>query len=264
MITDAVQLHTAARRYCIERHGYWAHEYNVRATSETEGKQIYPRYHVLNAILVEVERFDPSSFSSLDNARKVIITAGNTAHDNFTRASEGSIEESLMNEERQAFQRFVQDFPMSELASVERLFYRRVLSTAESEEVWKRLQAAWSVIKGEYWFPLAESQRNDVEAFQAPYFRRAVRPEKLQTILQGQGLSRIWELREYGPEYELDLSAFEPYYSGAEGYWCSEQMDWIIYASHEGSITVGGEWLLTVVKNAWPEWSKHVWTNQYF
>jgi hypothetical protein len=70
-------------------------------------------------------------------------------------------------------------------------------------------------------------------------------------------------MREDRIDYELELSVFEPSYNGNEGYWCDETFEWIIYSSHESSITIGG-WLLPVVKNIWSHWEERVWTTPYF
>ena len=78
-------------------------------------------------------------------------------------------------------------------------------------------------------------------------------------MLEARRIERVWALREYGPEYMEDLALFEPYYNGAEGFWSSGDLDWIIYASHERSVTVGG-WLLGKLKAIWPSWQDHVWT----
>ena len=118
-------------------------------------------------------------------------------------------------------------------------------------------------VRRQYWHPLADTERTDVAAFQAPYFLRAVTPERLAALLAERGITRVWELREYGPEYELDASAFEPHYNGAEGFWTSSALDWIVYASHESSMTVGG-WMLAEVKRAWPEWVRHIWATPFF
>src|SRR5207253_8911353 len=125
---------------------------------------------------------------------------------------------------------------------------------SESKEGWDKYGPIWGIVETYYWVTLGECEGKDVEAFQAPYFDEEIGPEKLRAMLQSHGVERVWELREYVPEYELELSAFEPYYNLAEGYWCSEQMDWILYASHESSITIGGEWLLREVKDIWPGW----------
>jgi len=59
------------------------------------------------------------------------------------------------------------------------------------------------------------------------------------------------------------VSLFQPYYNGAEGYWSSDGLDWIIYASHESSVTVGG-WLLEEVKQAWSDWNSRIWTSPFY
>jgi hypothetical protein len=96
-------------------------------------------------------------------------------------------------------------------------------------------------------------------AFKTRAFDEAVAPERLRGALAARGIQRVWELREYGPEYEEAVAMLDPYYNGAEGYWSSGDLDWIIYASHESSVTVGG-WLLQDVKAIWPSWQVHVWT----
>jgi hypothetical protein len=77
-------------------------------------------------------------------------------------------------------------------------------------------------------------------------------------MLAESGIERVWELREYGPEYEIDLWLLEPSYTGAEGFWTPDDMDWLIYASHESTITVTGSWLLPRIQAHWPAWRAHV------
>jgi len=70
----------------------------------------------------------------------------------------------------------------------------------------------------------------------------------------------VWELRA-GPahnQYEMDVADLRLSQRPAETYWTSSKMDWLIYASHEDSYTVGGEWLLNGVKRAWPEREQHI------
>ena len=74
-----------------------------------------------------------------------------------------------------------------------------------------------------------------------------------------------WELRE-GHElgYEMDTELLDLCYDGTEGYWTSESMDWLIYASHESSLTVAGEWLVAAIKARWPRWKEHLYTTYDF
>lgn len=55
----------------------------------------------------------------------------------------------------------------------------------------------------------------------------------------------------------MKLANMYPYYS-KEGFWTSGNMDWIIYASHDGTITFGGEWLINELKSSWGDWKSHI------
>lgn len=267
----AVGLHTAARRYCLERHAYWCKRYSeiVRKGGDRqrgyhytpEALATFPRYNVLNAIRIEIERIDPADLLDVDNTRQRLVLAGETAQDDFTARPIGEIDKRTMAEERTNFCRYIGSFEVSNLNSVENLPYRRVLTTQESRTIWSRLRSRWQIPEG-HWFPLAECRLPDVVAFESKSFDDAVAYERLRDILASHGIERVRELREYGPEYEEDLALFEPCYNGAEGFWSSGDLDWIIYASHENSVTVGG-WLLGELKAIWPSWQAHTWTGVF-
>lgn len=269
-------IHTLARRYLMERYGRWSEVYSKLAAQgenragdgynyTDEALDIFPRYQVLSAILVEVERLVPADFGTLEEAREILCIAGRTAESIFTKSPHSAIQSRAMEEEREAFCRYVLGVDQHELLGVEPLFYRRVLTPKESGEILGRLKDEWGVGRW-YWYPLTDSKRGDVLAVQDKYFYEELGVERLRSILAGRGLTKVWELREVEsePEYEIELSAFEPYYSGAEGYWCYERMDWVIYASHESSITLGGSWLVEEVKKVWKNWRERVWTSPFF
>ncbi|MBC7798229.1 MAG: hypothetical protein H7Z37_15260 [Pyrinomonadaceae bacterium] len=135
----------------------------------------------------------------------------------------------------------------------------RILCVEESYSIWFNLLLNWNIERQRYWYPLESCERSDVEAFQDSYFETEVGAEKLRTILRNYGVQTVWEMRENDRNCELELLAFEPDYNGAEGYFCDENFDWIIYASHENSITIGG-WLLTEIQRDWVNWKERVWT----
>lgn len=129
-----------------------------------------------------------------------------------------------------------------------------------AQRLWSRLEDAWGVRAG-YWYPLREIGRRDVLAFEASAFDEAlVASGRLHAIFATRGIERAFELREGGGAFQVALGDLEPAYTGEEGYWCSDAMDWLLYASHENSVTVAGEWLISAVKAAWPAWERHVWT----
>lgn len=271
MSPEVERLHTAARRYCADRFRLWAERYQrlVEAGGDRRGLdytpeayRTFPRYQVLGAIRTEIERLTGITVDSLDDARELFALAGLTAENEFTSYDEPGAQ-AAVREEREAFAAFVREVPTDILSAVDPLPFTRVLPPEEAERVWDSVERAWGLSRRQYWYPLASIERPGVEAFQAPYLLGAVPSERLRAILAERGVPRIWELREHGPEYELDAAAFEPRYNGAEGFWTSPALDWIVYASHETSITVGG-WMLDEVKRAWPEWARHLWSTPFF
>ncbi len=227
-----------------------------------EALYIFPRYMLLNAILVEVERYRPGDFLTLNEAKRFFCLIAAETQSESTQPHENKIECKAIDEERYALCKFIEQLNEQDLSSVEPLFYSRVLSEKESNSIWEKLSSRWEIPKW-YWYPLAIDKPDNVEAFQDSYFEKEVGAEKLQEILSSRGIEKVWEIREYGANYKLELSIFEPNYSGAEGFWCDENFDWIIYASHESSITVGG-WLLPEIQAVWSNWKERIWTTPFF
>ncbi len=269
----AQALHTAARRYCNERYTHWTTQYaeicragRDRATDgyhyTSEALGVFPRYNVLNAIRVEIERINPNELADPNDTRDLILIAGREANDDFTRKPIGQTDAEATADERECFCDFICGLSDSVLQSTEPLPYQRVLSQPESESLWSRLRDRWEITDG-YWFPLAECSLQDIAAFQDRYFADFFSSFNLTDLLSSRGITRVWELREHGPEYEQDVSMFDPHYNGAGGFWSSGDLDWVVYASHESSITVGG-WLLAEIKNQWPEWKQRTWDSPFF
>lgn len=269
-------LHTAARRYCTDRAALWSGRYaDLLAEEErerrhsgipepttysysTEALATFPRYNVLYAIQVAVEAFTPADFASLDEARELLAAAGESAESVFTRAPNGEIERQAMGEERRLFAGYMREVSEEELARVESLPFRRTLTSDESPRLRNELKTRWGV-EG-HWYPLdrsdsAEPPENAVAFGADPFFSAEVQA-RLRDILAGLGVSRLWELRELDTDAdcELDLALFEPVYTGSEGYWTDNSVDWLVYASHESSVTVAGVQLLPAFQQAFPEW----------
>ena len=201
---------------------------------------------------------------------KLILSAGREAKETKPRANmlkslpfeyvqtqPGPSTQAAMEQERIAFFTYIQNLSNSQLQSAQPLPYQRVLSPAESEAMWSRLRRRWQII-GNLWYPLSKCSLPNIIAFQSDAFEDFCSSASLSDLLLSAGVTRIWELREYGIEYVQDVSLFDPVYSTYEGYWSSENLDWIVYASHEESVTVGG-WLLESIKTQWQGWEQHIW-----
>lgn len=264
------KLHTAIRRYCIENHQFWLNTYFELDTSNntrngfdytSEAYAIFPRYNVLNGILTEIEKTQPSDFSNFEEAKEYFGLIINQAENIFTKPPNNKIANQSMNEERQKLSLFINQLNKSDLEKVELLFYRRVLSENENQTLRQKLKSTWEV--DGYWFPLTDWKPQNTEAFQDKYFEEELGHEKTQQILCDLGVQRVWELGEGEMNYEIDISAVEFYYGGEEKFWFDKTFDWLIYASHESSITFSGAVLPEIKKN-WENWQRRLWDSPFF
>ena len=117
--------------------------------------------------------------------------------------------------------------------------YRRVLRAEEAAMWWRRATERWGVVERR-WHPLLGRVPPGVVVLPAQSTRDDANAEAIRDVLRKAKRTRVIELREYGPEYELAVDLFRPYYSGAEGTWLDDELDWIAYASHEDTIAFGG------------------------
>ncbi|CAM4475363.1 hypothetical protein [Paenibacillus typhae] len=268
-MNQAEQLHTLARRYCMIMSRYWGRKYSRlmnagRDRTEdggytVEAEELFPRYLVLDAILAEIEKSDGTEFAAEEEAHNKILAAVWNAHSLFTENKEGIFQQTAAAE-RQALADYLDKKAAAGIVHVSPLPYRRTLSGVERTLLWEDLRGRWGI--SDFWYPLTDAKPADTEAFMEDYFEEEVGFEALKAILSAHGIDRVFELREFdhSPEYQLDTEGFNPVYTiNGEGYWFSAEMDWVIYASHENSITIAGEWLLTEIKQIWPGWEERRW-----
>lgn len=246
---------TEARRYCIQRHAYWAEVYEGlqrtgRARSSfgytEQAYATFPRYLVWQAILDQVERFTTADVPTIDMLRQELITAGRRAETMLTSNPQlPPVALAAMAEEREAFAQFLSSIEEINLHAVEPLEFRRVLGALELQQVWENLRTQWGVRKHDYWWPLREGAAPpDVLMFHTDWFDDT-KVAVVRGILVDLGITRVLEVREFGEwGCEQSVITFEPIYTGEEGYWTSNNVDWLIYASHESSISLAGDLLV--------------------
>ena len=72
--------------------------------------------------------------------------------------------------------------------------------------------------------------------------------EALRAALRGLNVSRLYQLREFGQCHEMDVADAIFDYDGEEGWWTSGDLSWMVYVSHESSITFGGLPLIDLLR----------------
>jgi hypothetical protein len=267
-VDEIAALHTAARRYCIDRNAE-TDVVDVRLLGPGRPGPTFvtddAESIALGAILLAVESVVPSAFASVDDLRAFLLTIGRTVEAYPIRPSRRTPEELRVRLEaaREAFCTFIAGLSAENLRGVEPLPYRRVLSLRERGRFWARLKRRWDAPKPtSFWYPLIEGPPPPhTRAFHERPFKAAIPPECLQTILAGHRIRRVWELRtgHAHNQYEMDVTLLRSWGGVGEQYWTSEKMDWLLYHSHENSLTVAGEWFLNAVKEAWPDCEQHLY-----
>lgn len=244
----ALRLHTFARRTCMERFDHWAGIYEQIArdgrdrigSGYTEAAYaVFPRNNILQTVLGHIEALDADALPGVEHLRTLLADGARTATSDRTRPIGNPVEQRAMNDEREALAALFLKVTISELAEVEPLFYRRTLDT-DAVRYWRQLIAAtWGAPDG-YWYPLSGKTHASLVALELNGVDNCELQGRIRTFFAENNVQRVIELREYDESYELDAAAAVLSYSGAEGFWTASGSEWIVYCSHEGTITFGG------------------------
>jgi hypothetical protein len=110
------------------------------------------------------------------------------------------------------------------------------------------------------WYPWGDERPPDAQVFDET--RLSARSwHELRELLALFGVSHLWELRGFssGLDYEIELALLEPVdVSLGEMFWSEASLEWLIYRSHEDTVTIAGAQLLSGLRAAWPEWRSFV------
>ena len=277
---ETTAVHTAARRYCEARFSEWVQVYEDLQRNENwrvenlfkpgwdyseAAYKTFPRYRVAKNTRIEVERLRVDPRVSLSEMRKFLLEASVKAEAALHAELKNKLAQAVIHEEAEDFRVYVEALTPRDLAQVAPLPYRWVLSKQDSERLWDGLRRTWS-IGDDYWFPLKQgAMPPNILPFHTDYFDSINGQDILRDALRKHSVSTVFLLHEFGdPDYEVELGIFEPgYRDGGEQYSTSVQSDWIVYASHESSITVGGEWLIDVFRKLHPECAGHTYKGPY-
>jgi hypothetical protein len=137
------------------------------------------------------------------------------------------------------------------------------LEKFDSKIIRSKLDTMWD-IKHCYWYPLFDCNRQDIIAFDSGYIESRDKQKIIGKLLKEHGVETLYEFEEDGTSNQIIdfisyiLCCSEPYFCGSEYFWFDENMDWIIYTSHEGTTTIGGKWLVEQLKEIWSDWASHI------
>lgn len=213
---------------------------------------LFPRYRLDEAIEIEVERITGQQFRSVEEARKLLLEAGNRAFSSLLHEFQRSPEAcAALTDEWKAFEAYISGVDAVQLARIEPLPYRRVLTASESERLRRELSTRWGA--KDYWYPLAECEpHTNVVAFHEELWANRNGTSLLLQAIHERAIERCFALLEGSADYEIARSLVDPTYRRDEAFVTSD-FEWLVYSSHESSIAVAG-WLADFFRTQWQDW----------
>ncbi len=248
---------TAARRYCGEHYHYWAVRYSKERTGQNypvysysdNDYDLFPRYNILDAILGEIEILVGRSFPSLSDCRATLIQVGRSANSPLTEPKDNLIASAAIQQERDKFIQFIETVTPEMLEQTPPLPYRRRLGEAEKSTVYQALLERWNY-DGGYWDPI-----ENLSPAEVVYLAKAdITSADLQAIsgfISNHAAPYLLEATEEGIITEISPGDF--HLNSEETVFCDCNYQWLVYVSHEATVTFAGEEMLGFLKYLFAE-----------
>lgn len=121
------------------------------------------------------------------------------------------------------------------------------------------LNAKWGWSLAGSWIPMIGFESIPHTAiYQVGPFEAAI-PHPEDLLQQVFDLNTVYDIEEGGNIQIKPLADCAFYYDGLEHLYTNCNGDFMLYFSHEDSVTVGGEKLLAAIYDAWPSHKKYFW-----
>jgi hypothetical protein len=160
--------------------------------------RLFLRYRLDEAIQLQVEKIGGERLSSLEEVRVQILDAGRQALRSLAREFDSSpVALTALDEEWNAFDKYVSSLGNGQLGLIEPLPSRRVLTEAESTKLRQLLADRWGA--NGYWYPLSQIESGmNVIAFHEELWKQRRGIEILLRALEERGIDQCFALLE-GP-----------------------------------------------------------------
>ena len=252
---------TVARRYCIENHEYWTNEYaDKRNGSDSpvysysnSDYNIFPRYNALSAILSGVEYIVGSKFDNVEECKQKLIYLGENTDSIFTEGEKSNIEKGVIQEERNKFCEFIESIEIDDLWKIPSLSYRRRLRDEERNKIRQKLEDKWG-FDGGCWFPLVDINSSLPVIFVLKDHMKKEDFARIEEFIGKIAEKYLFEITENQIDYEIETNSLDM--DCYETIVCDVSFGWVVYGSHENTITFGGKNLVKYVKHVFDGRSK--------
>ena len=126
----------------------------------------------------------------------------------------------------------------------------------KNEIVRQHLLAKWSIRVEKMWLPLIGRVSADTMSFEFDEFEQQFGVAHLQHLLREMGEHAWWAISEVGEDRDGASASLKSFtqQGQVEMYYCNATADWVVYVSHENTVSLGGAVLLDHLQRAWPDY----------
>ena len=189
--------------------------------------------------------------NGFDTIKEEILTTCLTEFNERTKVFDKVGHLKMVDTIKTDFIKFVSELNVNELTQVLPISFERRLKDEESKSLEKSLKdkfdfGSWKD-ENYYWEPLSKTKtQNPLVYFDEDLFKSG-QVQKIIDILKSISGDRILLLTDENINYEVETSSFD--IDWIESAYCNFETDWLIYISHEGTITFSGQKLLPEIEN---------------
>jgi hypothetical protein len=256
------RFHSAVRREILRRFDHWADIYASGApweVSATEGQfvtdrpeDVFPRYRVLEDLLIEVERIDPNRISPQDLRRE--ISACST-----TKSVTALRSYAAADDELRSLAKWIDSMdPVP--APAQFLPYRRTLDEREVSLLRNELNDRWTN-GDECWYPMtSKAVPDDVVILDSRLWFDESAVNAVREALLDEGVTVLRCLNELRPSNEVATEFFDPAYASDGEIHAMPVAGWfVIYTSHEGTTAFSPGPHVDRLRAAVPNFDRWIW-----
>jgi hypothetical protein len=233
-MTDTEKIVTKSKEYILKLYseGYSSHQNMVNGLK--------------NGIDYFVGRKD-----GFDTIKDEILTTCLSEFEEQTKVFDKVGHLKMIDKIRFNFTKYVNELNENDLLEVKPISFERRLRKNESERIENLLKdkfdfGSWKD-ENYYWEPLC-TNKNITQTIHFEYeIFKLKEIQKIIDILTSISGNRIYLLNEEKINYEVETSLFD--LDWTESAYCDFETNWLIYISHEGTITFAGENLITKIES---------------
>lgn len=134
----------------------------------------------------------------------------------------------------------------------------RPLTQTQSTEHRTKLRELWNW-DGGYWHPLKPQAFPNLIALDGLKLEALLPEEEFRSVLESASTGAVLLFHEYLEDIETTIHEMPHCYGWSEALLASPSFAWVVYWSHENTIALGGEAIVSAFKRSVPRWESTLW-----